>query len=73
MFTNNHRRRLKLILVLVLTGTSRKENSCALPQLPLFASHIEDSLEICHHNINPFSHSGFFVSRLTAVGHIRHP
>jgi hypothetical protein len=24
-------------------------------------------------SINPFSHGVFFVSRLTAVGHMRHP
>jgi hypothetical protein len=24
-------------------------------------------------NINPFSHRGFCVSRLTAVGHMRYP
>jgi hypothetical protein len=25
------------------------------------------------HLLNPFSHGVFFVSRLTAVGHMRHP
>jgi hypothetical protein len=33
---------------------------------------IGPDLEI-HHTINPNSHGGFFVSRLTAVGHMRHP
>jgi Ni/Fe-hydrogenase subunit HybB-like protein len=59
------------------------KNSVNFSAMPIGSVNVTSLLLICEiltfclkpvvASLNPFSHGVFFVSRLTAVGHMRHP